>query len=286
MKKVIPLLLGKYINTLAYLSPKTAGKHGFKLFCYPFRVPLKSYHRQWLNTAEKSQIDIDGGKIQVFKWGTGDRKILFLHGWQSHTFRWKNYVERFPLDQFTLIAIDAPGHGLSSGSYLTVPYYSDAVEEIINTYGEIHTVISHSLGAFTALYTLYRLPELPVKRLVLLASPGDATEFIEFYKQTLKLNSKALQAIHKHFEKVITEPVSYFSAPKFASTLTHHSLIIHDEGDDETSHQNSVAIHRSMKGSTLVITQGLGHNLKSKEIVDKVFDFVEAVPANVPMQIA
>jgi pimeloyl-ACP methyl ester carboxylesterase len=286
MKKLVPFLLGRYINTMAHIAPGISGRHGFRLFCYPFRAPLKHYHKSFMDTAERTQIVVDDLKIQLYKWGTGENKILFLHGWQSHSFRWKNYIDKFPLDKFTLYAIDAPGHGMSSGNFLTVPIYSNVVEEVINELDGVHSIISHSLGAFTTLYTLYRLPELPVQKLVLLASPGEATEFIEFYKETLQLSQKSVDQILDHFQYIIDEPVTFFSASKFAASVKQQTLIIHDEGDDETSYNHSVSIHRAMKDSKLELTKGLGHNLKSKEIVQKVQDFVESSNVRAQMEIA
>jgi pimeloyl-ACP methyl ester carboxylesterase len=286
MKKLIPFLLGRYLNTLAWIAPATAGHHGFRIFCYPFRTPVKRYHRAFMETGKQGIIDVNGTKIQLYRWGTGDRNILLLHGWQSHTYRWKNYVDHFPPDQYSVYSIDAPGHGLSGGNFLTVPVYSQAVEEAIVAIGDIFAIISHSLGAFTALYTLDRLPDLPVKKLVLLASPGDATEFISFFSATLKLNEKSLRHILDHFEQEVTEPITFFSARKFAESIRQPGLIIHDKQDDETSYEHSLVIHQAWKGSELVVTDGLGHNLKSPDIFRKVFEFVDTIPSEVPMTVA
>jgi pimeloyl-ACP methyl ester carboxylesterase len=286
MKKVIPFLLGRYLNMLARIAPATAGHHGFRIFCYPFRTPLKRYHREFMDTAKQEIIDVNGIRIQLYRWGTGDRKILLLHGWQSHTYRWKNYVDQFPPDQYSVYSIDAPGHGLSSGNYLTVPVYSQVVEEVIAGIGNIFAVISHSLGAFTTLYTLDRLPQLPVQKLVLLASPGEATEFIHFFSTALKLNEKSVRHILDHFEHEITEPITFFSARRFAESIRQPGLIIHDKQDDETSYEHSLAIHRAWKGSELIVTDGLGHNLKSPDILRKVFEFVDTIPSEVPMIVA
>lgn len=286
MKKLIPFLLGRYLNTMAAIAPKTAGHHGFRLFCYPFRTPVKKYHREFLNTARREIVDVNGTRIQLYRWGTGTRNILLLHGWQSHTYRWKNYVDQFPPDKYSVYSIDAPGHGLSSGSLLTVPVYSQAVEEVIAGIGDIYAIISHSLGAFTTLYTLDRIPDLPVQKLILLAPPGEATEFIDFFSTALKLSEKSVRHILDHFRLEVTEPITFFSASRFAQSVRQSGLIIHDKQDDETSYENSLAIHRAWKGSELVVTDGLGHNLKSPDIIKKVIEFVDTIPSEVPMTVA
>ena len=274
MINIILITLGKLINVISVIAPRAAGRIGFRLFCFPVRGSLKSYHHKFLDTAEKTKLEHNDVSIQVYRWGSGKKKILFLHGWQSHTFRWKNYVEAFAGEDYTCYSIDAPGHGLSSGSFLTVPLYSSVIERFIQQTGHFDVIIGHSLGAFTTLYTFFRLPLLPVRKLVLLAPPGEATEFIEFYKSTLKLSDRSITQIMRHFEDVIGEKVSYFSAAKFAGSLVQSGLIIHDEGDDETNHNHSINIHQAWGKSRLQITQGLGHNLKSENIINEVKAFV------------
>lgn len=275
MKKLIPFLLGKLINLLAFIAPTYAGKIGFQIFCRPFRSTIQPYHHKFLSTAEKKSFDHNGVAIQTYRWGAGNKKILFLHGWQSHTFRWKNYIELFSPEEYTCYSIDAPGHGLSEGSFLTAPLYSDVIEKMIHRHGSFDAVIAHSLGAFTTLYTLYRLPLLPIKKLVLLAPPGDATEFTRFYQQSLDLTDRTMKFIRRHFEDVIGERVDFFNAPKFAIAATQHGLIIHDEDDQETHLNNSKAIHAAWPKSRLHITKGLGHNLKSPAILEEVVLFVK-----------
>ncbi|HYF70917.1 MAG TPA: alpha/beta hydrolase [Ohtaekwangia sp.] len=274
MKKLIPLILGRCINLLSAIAPRYAGQIGFKVFCYPFRGTLKPYHKKFLSTAKTSILQHEGQRIQVYQWGSGAKKIVFFHGWQSHSYRWKNYIEQFPANEYTLYALDAPGHGLSTGSFLTVPLYSVVIEKLLLQLGEVEAVISHSLGAFTILYTLSRLPLLPVKKTILLAPPGEATEFFNFYRTTLRLNDRSVRHIVNHFEEVISKKVDFFSASKFAATITQPGLIIHDEDDDETSHLHSVAIHKSWTNSKLIITKGRGHNLKAPEILKEIVNFI------------
>jgi pimeloyl-ACP methyl ester carboxylesterase len=276
MKKLLPVLLGKYINAMSYLFPSHAASLGFRIFCYPVRVAIKSYQKDFFASASQSVLAHNGEEIKVYKWNNGPRKILFLHGWQSHSFRWKSYLDSFPPDEFTIYSIDAPGHGLSSGSFLTVPLYSEIVEKFILQHGPVD-IVSHSLGSFTALYTLHRLPLLPVGKLVLLAPPGEATEFLDFYKRTLNLTDKAVGLIKDHFEGVIEQQVEFFSAPNFAKGLMHSGLIIHDEDDDETPVHHAASIHKAWKRSTLVVTKGLSHNLKSKEVIARVAGFIKGI---------
>jgi pimeloyl-ACP methyl ester carboxylesterase len=275
MKKILAKLVGLYLNLLAIIAPRAAGRKGFNFFCTPFTTPLKDHQRQFLDTAEKSSFLCDGVKIQVYRWGHGDKKILFLHGWQSHSFRWKNYIEALPKDRYTLYALDAPGHGLSGGKYLNLPAYSQVIESFLYMVQPVDTVVSHSLGSFAALFTLYRVQGFDLKKLVITGTPGDANDFIKFYSEVLGLSKRTTRVILKAFEEMIHHPPGYFLAAKFASAIKIPTLIVHDQHDDEAPYRYAVDIRNSMENSRLITTSGLGHNLRSHEVIKHLVDFID-----------
>lgn len=274
MKKIITRLSGIYLNLLAYVLPAKTGRDGLNLFCRPIRLDIKDYHKKFLEAADSFNLYFDGIKIQGYRWGKGRRRIVFLHGWQSHTFRWKNYISALSKDDFTIYAIDAPGHGLSDGRFLSVPYYSQVIHQLITTLGEVHAVIAHSLGSFSILHAIHEQPGLPIEKLILTAPPGEASDFISLYQKTLKLSDKTLRLILERFEKRFGQPIEYFSTARFASAVTIPGLIVHDEEDLETPFHYAQKIHAQWPKSELLATKGLGHNLKSNDIVAKIVNYI------------
>ena len=276
MKKLIPKLIGWYFNLLTLIVPGTAGRKGFYLFCTPRSAALKDHQRKFLDTAEQSSFAFYNNAIRVYRWGHGPTRILFLHGWQSHSFRWKNYIDAFPKDEYTLYAFDAPAHGQSEGKYLNLPVYSQVIEKFLDSVQPFHTVVGHSLGSFAMIYTLYRLKnKLAPQQLIMTASPGEVTEFVHYYQSILGLSNRAIHAIRQSFVSEIDHLPEYFSAKKFVENLTVPGVIIHDEQDDEAPYRHAVDIHQSWKNSMLINTSGLGHNLRSPSVVRHVVDFVQ-----------
>ena len=275
MKGLVTNMAGWYLNIASNVVPGIAARHGFRLMCYPARIPLKPHHKEFLNSSEKFEFMSEGFRIQGYKWGRGQKKVLFLHGWQSHSFRWKKYIDALSKDEYTVYAMDAPGHGFSSGSFLTVPLYSSVIDQLVSSLGSIHVVVSHSLGSFSILHSLYHNPSLPVDRLVLMAPPGEASDFIQIFKQTLKLTNKTVNNTVNYFEKVIRKPVDFYSTSRFAAGLNLPGIIIHDIEDMETPYKYGEMIHNAWKGSALITTQGLSHNLKSPEVIEMVKDFIQ-----------
>jgi pimeloyl-ACP methyl ester carboxylesterase len=275
MKRLITATAGRYINLMAHLAPTIAADHGFKLFCRPFRTPITDYHKKFLHSADLLSFAHDGVRIQGYRWGNGPRKVVFLHGWQSHTFRWKAYIDALDKNEYTIYALDAPGHGLSGGHYLNVPFYGMVITHLLQTLGEVHALVGHSLGSFSSLYTLHQQPAAQVNNLVLMAPPGEAQDFITFYEKMLGLTPKAMKLIHDRFIREFKVPITWFSTAKFAEALRIPGLIIHDEDDAEAPYHYARRIQAAWGQATLLTTKGLGHNLKSPAVVAAVTDFLQ-----------
>ncbi|MBI1770206.1 MAG: alpha/beta fold hydrolase [Bacteroidetes bacterium] len=275
MKKALLIFsIRVYFNTLAWIAPAKAGREGFYLFCKPRRRSVKPHHMEFLDTSEKFTIDYAGKKVQGYKWGTGEKKLLLVHGWESHSYWWKNIVSALSKEKFTIYAIDAPGHGLSEGNYINIPHYSALIEKIILEHKNIYAILSHSLGSFSSIYTLHRAPHLPVSKLVMMAAPGEVTEFVDFYKKFLGLSSRTMNEISKYFIQKIGRGPEYFSLKEFAKSMNLPGLIIHDTEDQEAPYQYALAAHQNWPNSEMITTSGLGHNLKSMELVKNVEEFL------------
>jgi pimeloyl-ACP methyl ester carboxylesterase len=273
-KKILIFSIGLYLNTLAWIAPRKAAVKGFFIFCRPRRRPVKPHHLEFLDSSEKFTIDYAGKKVQGYRWGTGERKILLLHGWESHSYWWRSVVNSLPKERFTLYSIDAPGHGLSEGNYINIPHYSGLIEQLVLSHGKIDAILAHSLGAFSSVYTMYRLPQLAVSKMVVMASPGEVKEFVDHYQGILGLSEKTMKAINQYFIEKLGHGPDYFSLKEFASTVKLPGLIIHDTEDKEAPYPYALEAHKNWKNSEMVTTTGLGHNLKSNELIEKVKQFL------------
>lgn len=273
-KQLLIFSIRTYLNTLAWVAPTKAGREGFYLFCKPRKRPVKPHHMEFLDASEKFSIDYAGKKVQGYKWGTGEKKLLLVHGWESHSYWWKNIVSALPKEKFTIYSIDAPGHGLSEGNYINIPHYSGLIEKIILEQGGIYAILGHSLGSFATVYTMHRAPHLPVSKLVVMAAPGEAKEWVDFYQKFLGLSARTMKEIDKFFIEKIGHMPDYFSLKEFAKSMNRPGLIIHDTDDREAPYQYALAAHQNWSNSQMITTSGLGHNLKSAELIKNVEEFL------------
>jgi hypothetical protein len=98
---------------------------------------------------------------------------------------------------------------------------------------------------------------------------------MSFYKKTLNLSDHLVNLIKKHFEKVLQKPVAFYSSVRFAAAVPVHGIIIHDKTDTETPYRYAELINAAWPKSKLITTDGLGHNLKSPELIERVIHFIQ-----------
>lgn len=276
LKKIVQSSIGFYLNSAAYIAPNYTARFGFNLFCYPFAKKLKPHQKAYLEKAKYIQLEYEEKKIETYKWGTGSKKIVLIHGWASHSYRWKTYIEQLIKDDYTVYAIDAPGHGLSQGNYLTLILYTNLINEFIAKIGSLDAIIGHSIGGFAVLYLMHLHPEMSSTKAVIMGAPGEVADFFDFYQSSLGLNKKAMQLISTEFIERIGKNPSDFSSPLLAKNILNPCFIIHDENDKDTDYRYSVKLHEAWKNSKLKLTKGLGHGLKSKALEEEIIDFLDS----------
>ena len=267
--------LGFYFNLLSFVYPKKLKKDGFLLFCNPFARKVKPHQLEFLQKGMSDVLELEGYKIQTYKWGSGSKKILLVHGWSSHSFRWKNYIEHLLKNDFTVYALDAPAHGLSSGKSIHVVLYAKVINAFLKSNAEISSIISHSIGGFATTYFLDQYKEHTIEKVVIMGAPGEASDFFDFYKKTLGLTTKSLNLIIDEFQTQLGKAPSYFSSAKFAESILIPALIVHDKGDLATNYNYSIRLNKHWVNSQLILTEGLGHDLKSKDLIKNVTDFIK-----------
>lgn len=275
MKNVLMKMISIYLNTINLLSSKIGGRHAFFVFCYPFKAKITAKQQEFLNTSHQFKLPVEDFEIQCYRWGSGPKNILFVHGWQSNTYRWKKFIESLPQDEFTIYSFDAPGHGNSGSLIGNVPLYEKSIQIMMAHIGSAESIISHSIGSFSSLYYIKQNPQFQPNKLVTLAIPDSIDDFLDYYFSTLKLSSKTKRNFKKYFINYTQKDLSFFNVENLVSSNNSSGLIIHDEDDKRVTVDYSKKLHKLWPQSKLVITTGLGHKLKDENIVNMVRDFIE-----------
>jgi pimeloyl-ACP methyl ester carboxylesterase len=226
-----------------------------------------------LAEAKKETFDNDGLPIQTYRWD-GDEKIIFLlHGWESNTARWKKLIPYLLETGHTIIAIDAPAHGLSEGKEFNVIRYAASINIVAKKYSPNY-IIGHSIGGKASLYYQATYNNPTVEKMVLLGAPSDYAIIFKNYVGLLRLSSRMEQLIHQHYWDRFQIKVAEFSAQYYAHSITAKGLLLHDLDDTVVLHDESQKINHYWKASVLETTQGLGHSLQNKIVYKKIVDFL------------
>jgi pimeloyl-ACP methyl ester carboxylesterase len=80
--------------------------------------------------------------------------------------------------------------------------------------------------------------------------------------------------IGNEFRLNVKQDLEQMQTAKWVEKSNIPGLIIHDRKDRETSFEHAVNLEKSWKGSKLIPTEGLGHNLRSEEIIDLLTHFI------------
>ncbi len=271
------LRIGKFINLLTSVNAQLGGNLGYQIMSTPVKTKIKKKHLKFLNPAKTGAVHVNNKKVQTYHWQNKGQNILFLHGWSSHSYRWKSFIEIALSQGYSCLALDAPGHGLSQGRICNIPLYGKAITEFIRSAPKIDYVVAHSMGSISALFAYYINHNLPMpQKIILLASPGEATDFVDYIQSYLNLSPKAIKQIHKTFIRKFTYPIDFYSAPSFVKALRCEGLLIHDKSDKDTSYKYSIKMHENWPSSELWLTEGKDHQLKDLDVVERVFRYLAA----------
>ena len=274
MQKVIVYLLSNYLRLVNSISPRLGGKHSFLLFCYPFPLKLKKYQSDFLKTSHFSFLDFEGKRIAQYRWGSGEKVILCLHGWQSNSFRWKKYVEVLDKKKYKMICLDAPAHGRSDGVLFNVPMYARLIQQFLEQ-NKVDSILSHSLGAFSTMYLLSNYPLLSPPKVIALGTPSYADSFIDEFIRVLNLSSKARRNLVTYFTNYSGLKTNDFDSKLFAKNQKSFGLIVHDINDKEAPFEYAKEMAKIWPKSRFLGTEGFGHKLRDDSVVQEVIKFID-----------
>ncbi len=265
---------GQYINLLSVSSPIKASEKAFELFSQPRKGKLQlDKIPEILLDAEFETFIYEENQYQMYVWKGSEEIILLVHGWESNTSRWKKLLPFLRETGKTIVAIDAPAHGLSTGIEFTVPNYANVINELTKIYNPKY-IIGHSIGGAASIYYQYLNQNSNIEKMVLLGSPSDLQVLIDNFCEMLSLNDKVKFELENQFSSRFKMKIDAFSGAKFAKHITTKTLIVHDNQDTVVSISEAKKLAQNWKNSQFIVTNDLGHGMHSKKLYLKIVDFI------------
>ena len=273
MNTFITKLIGTSINVLAHLSQSMASNLALDLFSRPLKGRLKQPHPT-LDKSEKKLLYYENLEIATYQWRGSRQTVLLAHGWQSNSVRWKNIIVRLQKLDYNIVALDAPAHGASGSKIFNAVLYSKFVEVVCKEF-KPSILMGHSVGGMAISYFLKKNSNYKADKLVFLGAPAGFPAIFKNYSDVMGYNKGVRAGMEVVIKKRFGLPSSYFNTARFAKEIDCNCLLVHDEFDPVIPYSDALEIQSAFKNSHLFTTQGLGHGLKSKQVIDKIIDYIQ-----------
>ena len=278
MKKTVFFIftksIGLYINILSFVFPKKASQLAYGFFSEPREGKLsKDKLPGILQEAQSEMFQLQENSFHTYTWKGNDTVILLVHGWESNASRWENLLPYLRESGSTIIAIDGPAHGLSSGKEFNIPQYAEFIHVAVQKFKPQY-LIGHSIGGKTCLYYQSVYQNDAIKKMVILGAPSDFKIILNNYITLLSLNSKISKSLEAHYLNNFKLSLEQFSGKIFASKLTIKGLMAHDIDDSVVLFEEGKKIAAAWKNVVFIETKGLGHSMHDDELYKKVSHFL------------
>lgn len=275
MQKIVLKIIGFYLNITAPLFPKLNREQAFNLLCKVRRFTISDHGEKFIGSGNTQYINLADNKVALHSWGKGAKTIFFVHGWMSYTYRWKVYIDNLDFDEYTIYAIDAPAHGFSEGNVLNIETYREAVAKSITIIGNVEVMICHSLGSLVGAYAYLENNKISVNNFVIMGAPKNIFTLFDYFKQALGVSTKVLENLKSKADDVLKVDLEKISMQNFFSSAEAPILVIHEKTDAVTPFSAiKEAVCAANKNIETLYTQGQDHNLKEKETIYRVLEFI------------
>lgn len=249
--------LSALLRATGALSPSLAGDLAARAF---FRAPPRrgasAAEQAILESGEIHELRHDGEALRFVEWGEG-RPVVLMHGWGGSAAQMTPLVGMLLERGFRVQAIDAPGHGESTGSWASIPRFAATLAALVGTHAGGAAVVAHSMGAAAASLAIAR--GLDVHRAAYVGPPSDARDWFDTFERTLALTPSVSAAALSAIEKRAGLPIGELHAASLGPRVRVPVLVVHDENDREVELRHGEVVTSSVAGARLVRTKGLGH---------------------------
>ncbi|MEM6394735.1 MAG: alpha/beta hydrolase [Bacteroidota bacterium] len=267
----------KIVRIASTVFPKAVASFAYNQLINPQVRKLREHELATLDKATKEIFPFEGFDIRLYAWGSGDTKVLLIHGWEGQAGNFSDLIEELVLNDFAVYSFDAPSHGFSSKGKTSLFEFSDLVGVLIRKY-DVRLLVSHSFGGVATTYALFRNPDLVIGKYVLLTTPDAFIERINNVSETVGISPKVKKILIDRLESEMGLEVENLNVRDFVKSINvKQALIIHDKNDRVIPIERSKRVHENWKVSELKEIEGTGHFriLRTKEVIKQVVEYLK-----------
>jgi hypothetical protein len=257
------------------IAPEIASKLIFEAFKKPVRSAIPADSQTVMEQAEAFSLEVGGHRVAIYRWGSGDRTAVCIHGWSGRASDFSAFMAPLVNSGYRVLAFDNLGHGDSGGDTATLLDVHAILLALQEKFGPAETVLAHSIGVLYAFYALNH--GVHAKRLVAISGVCDFSYLITRYTSSMKLRSETVALLRGHLESLFGKTTIWdeFSSHNNLSGLRAKVSLIHDAEDLYVELSQSEKLLDAIGDSaSLHVTRGLGHQriLSSPTVVGIALD--------------
>ncbi|KVE37886.1 alpha/beta fold hydrolase [Burkholderia sp. TSV86] len=274
-------------RALYRLAPKTAGRRAADAFGFTRGYGLPVSDRVPLG-ARAMQIAGNPDIDRAYRWPGGAVRALLVHGWGTDSSSMLGFVKPMQTLGLSVVAFDAPAHGISPGKHTTMTRFTRATGAVLDAVGGADVVIAHSLGSIAAISALAERGVQP-RCVVLIAPTAALTGVLERWAQNdMALPRPIVDRIYAELLVRNGVPVSHWDIPARGGSLDSPVLIVHDPDDPVVPYCEAQRVSDGLAHATLEPMPGCGHGriLSDAKVRERIFAFVKQHMSNLEERIA
>ena len=260
-------------QVLSQAAPRHAIERAIRVMLTPPRQPFSDAELAVLEEASLLPVPLITGRLIAWRWGRpADPAVVLVHGWGGRGTQLRRFIEPLLARGFSVVAYDAPGHGMTGGTESSLPHVLQGLNAVLDHLGQVHAIVGHSLGGAVAAMALAQRPE--VKRAVLIAPPASLADSSRRIAVALQWPEALRAAVQRRIEYRFGLSWSEFEAER--ATGEQPLLVIHDRQDREVPFGEGHRHARNWPQGRLLEASGLGHRrlLEDPAMIQASVDFV------------
>ena len=260
-------------RTLGRVAPSLASRLSRRIFSTPRKFTPREWELPFEAPARRARLP---SGLSVLRAGDGPT-VALIHGWEGRATQFAAMAPALLARGFSVIAIDAPGHGHSRGRESDPYRFAEALIEVSARFGPLHAAVGHSMGGGSIALALSS--GLSVTRAALIASPSSLHDVLHRFSAAMHLPPKATD----HFvrdarRRIAARGYRVEDIEGVLRTVTVPALVVHARDDKEVPFADAVRITGFWPGATLKPVEHVGHRriLRDPVTIAAITDFLSA----------
>ncbi|MDQ4095094.1 MAG: alpha/beta hydrolase [Actinomycetota bacterium] len=260
------------------VNARIAGRLVTRLWFTPWRLPLGkralAKQDEWLEQTVPLEVHAGGRVLKGYEGGRGPTVVL-VHGWGDSSRSMGAFVRPLIERGFRVVAVDAPGHGATSGGQSDGLQIAAAVRAVADATGPVYAVVAHSLGAHATMVALR--DGLEIERAVLISPSVFLESAVEPFVRMFGLSDVVIEPLRSEIERRFGRSVwGDLAAPHLVRDVRLPALVMHDPEDPQVPFADAERLVASWDGAALEKVNGLGHTriLRDPHVIQRAVSFL------------